>query len=116
MDCSSPRKCFAPAFSPLLVPGVDLFPAGTAGILLVVRPGDLLLPDEEEIGTFYRHLDPKTSSKRHEEKAGQCFEVGQRRRLVALLPNGVHSALSDGSFPSRSAGFFGECVKAELNR
>ncbi|CAI5962136.1 unnamed protein product [Closterium sp. NIES-64] len=55
-------------------------------VLLVVRPGDLLLPDEEEIGTFYRHLDPKTSSKRHEEEAANVLR------------------------------FFGECVKAELNR
>ncbi|CAI5937657.1 unnamed protein product [Closterium sp. NIES-64] len=55
-------------------------------VLLVVRPGDLLLPDEEQIGTFYRHLDPKTSSKLHEEEAANVLR------------------------------FFDECVKAELNR
>ncbi|CAI6004129.1 unnamed protein product [Closterium sp. NIES-64] len=59
---------------------------GHCSVLLVVRPGDLLLPDEEEIGTLYRHLDPKTSSKRHEEEAANVLR------------------------------FFGECVKAELNR
>ncbi|CAI5972831.1 unnamed protein product [Closterium sp. NIES-64] len=59
---------------------------GHCSVLLVVRPGDLLLPDEEEIGTLYRHLDPKTSSKRHEEEAANVVR------------------------------FFGECVKAELNR
>ncbi|CAI5995034.1 unnamed protein product [Closterium sp. NIES-64] len=48
-------------------------PRPHCSILLVVRPGDLLLPDEEEIGTFYRHLDPKTSSKRHEEKAANVL-------------------------------------------
>ncbi|CAI5929834.1 unnamed protein product [Closterium sp. NIES-64] len=59
---------------------------GHCSVLLVVRPGDLLLPDEEEIGTFYRHLDPKTSSKRHEEEAANVMR------------------------------FFAECAKAELNR
>ncbi|CAI5972913.1 unnamed protein product [Closterium sp. NIES-64] len=59
---------------------------GHCSVLLVVRHGDLLLPDEEEIGTFYRHLDPKTSSKRHEEEAANVLR------------------------------FLGECVKAELNR
>ncbi|CAI5933703.1 unnamed protein product [Closterium sp. NIES-64] len=58
---------------------------GHCSVLLVVRPGDLLLPDEEEIGTFYRHLDPKTSSKRHEEEAANVMR------------------------------FFAECAKAELN-
>ncbi|CAI5933304.1 unnamed protein product [Closterium sp. NIES-65] len=53
-------------------PGGPL-PGRHCSILLVVRPGDLLLPDEEEIGTFYRHLDPKTSSKRHEEKAANVL-------------------------------------------
>ncbi|CAI5983113.1 unnamed protein product [Closterium sp. NIES-64] len=59
---------------------------GHCSVLLVVRPGDLLLPDEEEIGTFYRHLDPKTSSKWHEEEAANVMR------------------------------FFAECAKAELNR
>ncbi|CAI5943905.1 unnamed protein product [Closterium sp. NIES-64] len=59
---------------------------GHYSVLLVVRPGDLLLPDEEEIGMLYRHLDPKTSSKRHKEEAANVLR------------------------------FFGECVKAELNR
>ncbi|CAI5944351.1 unnamed protein product [Closterium sp. NIES-65] len=70
---------------PLCTSGGPL-PGRHCSVLLVVRPGDLLLPDEEEIGTFYRHLDPKTSSKRHEEEAANV------RR------------------------FFGECVKAELSR
>ncbi|CAI5991662.1 unnamed protein product [Closterium sp. NIES-64] len=61
-------------------------PGRHCSVLLFVRLGDLLLPDEEEIGTFYRHLDPKTSSKRHEEEAANVLS------------------------------FFGECVKAELNR
>ncbi|CAI5957767.1 unnamed protein product [Closterium sp. NIES-64] len=61
-------------------------PGKHCSVLLFVRLGDLLLPDEEEIGTFYRHLDPKTSSKRHEEEAANVLS------------------------------FFGECVKAELNR
>ncbi|CAI5510854.1 unnamed protein product [Closterium sp. Naga37s-1] len=43
------------------------------GVLLVVRPGDLLLPDEEEIGTFYRHLAPKTSYKLHEAEAAKVL-------------------------------------------
>ncbi|CAI5469166.1 unnamed protein product [Closterium sp. Yama58-4] len=61
-------------------------PGKHCSALLVVRPGDLLLPDEEEIGTFYRHLDPKTSSKLHEEEAAKFLS------------------------------FFGEVAKAELNR
>ncbi|CAI5978613.1 unnamed protein product [Closterium sp. NIES-65] len=70
---------------PLCTDGGPL-PGRHCNVLLVVRPGDLLLPDEEEIGTLYRHLDPKTSSKRHEEEAANVLR------------------------------FFGECVKAELNR
>ncbi|CAI5996212.1 unnamed protein product [Closterium sp. NIES-64] len=57
-------------------------------VLLVVRPGDLLLPDEEEIGTFYRHLDPQ---------------------------NLLQAARGGGSQRSERR-FFSECVKAELNR
>ncbi|CAI5988629.1 unnamed protein product [Closterium sp. NIES-65] len=77
------------AFEALAIPlctGGGPLPGRHCSVLLVVRPGDLLLPDEEEIGTFYRHLDPKTSSKRHEEEAANVLR------------------------------FFGECVKAELNR
>ncbi|CAI5968300.1 unnamed protein product [Closterium sp. NIES-65] len=48
-------------------------PGRHCSVLLVVRPGDLLLPDEEQIGTFYRHLDPKTSSKLHEEEAANVL-------------------------------------------
>ncbi|CAI5522609.1 unnamed protein product, partial [Closterium sp. Naga37s-1] len=59
-------KFTEPCFD-LGLPGGPL-PGRHCSVLLVVRPGDLLLPDEEEIGTFYRHLDPKTSSKRHEEE------------------------------------------------
>ncbi|CAI5975013.1 unnamed protein product [Closterium sp. NIES-64] len=76
-------------FEALAIPlctGGGPLPGRHCSVLLVVRPGDLLLPDEEEIGTFYRHLDPKTSSKRHEEEAANVLR------------------------------FFGECVKAELNR
>ncbi|CAI5981873.1 unnamed protein product [Closterium sp. NIES-64] len=85
MDCSSPRKCFAPAFSPPPSPSPCApgecsapvrggpLPGRHCNVLLVVRPGDLLLPDDEEIGTFYRHLDPKTSSKRHEEEAANVL-------------------------------------------
>ncbi|CAI5957068.1 unnamed protein product [Closterium sp. NIES-65] len=57
---------------PLCTSGGPL-PGRHCSVLLVVRPGDLLLPDEEEIGTFYRHLDPKTSSKRHEEEAANVL-------------------------------------------
>ncbi|CAI5974340.1 unnamed protein product [Closterium sp. NIES-65] len=71
--------------TPLCTGGGPL-PGRHCSVLLVVRHGDLLLPDEEEIGTFYRHLDPKTSSKRHEEEAANVLR------------------------------FLGECVKAELNR
>ncbi|CAI5471553.1 unnamed protein product [Closterium sp. Yama58-4] len=60
-------------------------PGRHCSVLLLVRPGDLLLPDEEEPGTFCRHLDPKTSSKLHEKEAA--------------------------SFLS----FFGEAAKAQLN-
>ncbi|CAI5477063.1 unnamed protein product [Closterium sp. Yama58-4] len=70
---------------PLLTTGGPL-PGRHCCVLLVVHPGDLLLPDDEEIGTFYRHLDPKTSSKLHEAEAA--------------------------SFLS----FFGEAAKAELKR
>ncbi|CAI5969814.1 unnamed protein product [Closterium sp. NIES-65] len=76
-------------FEALAIPlctGGGPLPGRHCSVLLVVRPGDLLLPDEEEIGTFYRHLDPKTSSKRHEEEAANVLR------------------------------FFGKCVKAELNR
>ncbi|CAI5522613.1 unnamed protein product [Closterium sp. Naga37s-1] len=76
-------------FEALAIPlctGGGPLPGRHCSVLLVVRPGDLLLPDEEEIGTFYRHLDPKTSSKRHEEEVANVLR------------------------------FFGECVKAELNR
>ncbi|CAI5958997.1 unnamed protein product [Closterium sp. NIES-64] len=76
-------------FEALAIPlctGGGPLPGRHCSVLLVVRPGDLLLLDEEEIGTFYRHLDPKTSSKRHEEEAANVLR------------------------------FFGECVKAELNR
>ncbi|CAI5974244.1 unnamed protein product [Closterium sp. NIES-65] len=76
-------------FEALAIPlctGGGPLPGRHCSVLLVVRPGDLLLPDEEEIGTLYRHLDPKTSSKRHEEEAANVVR------------------------------FFGECVKAELNR
>ncbi|CAI6007344.1 unnamed protein product [Closterium sp. NIES-65] len=76
-------------FEALAIPlctGGGPLPGRHCSVLLVVRPGDLLLPDEEEIGTLYRHLDPKTSSKRHEEEAANVLR------------------------------FFGECVKAELNR
>ncbi|CAI5989974.1 unnamed protein product [Closterium sp. NIES-65] len=75
-------------FEALAIPlctGGGPLPGRHCSVLLVVRPGDLLLPDEE-IGTLYRHLDPKTSSKRHEEEAANVLR------------------------------FFGECVKAELNR
>ncbi|CAI6011969.1 unnamed protein product [Closterium sp. NIES-65] len=76
-------------FEALAIPlctGGGPLPSRHCSVLLVVRPGDLLLPDEEEIGTFYRHLDPKTSSKRHEEEAANVMR------------------------------FFAECAKAELNR
>ncbi|CAI5965584.1 unnamed protein product [Closterium sp. NIES-64] len=76
-------------FEALAIPlctGGGPLPGRHCSVLLVVRPGDLLLPDEEEIGTFYRHLDPKTSSKRHEEEAANVMR------------------------------FFAECAKAELNR
>ncbi|CAI6008806.1 unnamed protein product [Closterium sp. NIES-65] len=76
-------------FEALAIPlctGGGPLPSRHCSVLLVVRPGDLLFPDEEEIGTFYRHLDPKTSSKRHEEEAANVLR------------------------------FFGECVKAELSR
>ncbi|CAI5960810.1 unnamed protein product [Closterium sp. NIES-65] len=76
-------------FEALAIPlctGGGPLPGRHCSVLLVVRPGDLLLPDEEEIGTFYRHLDPKTSSKRHEEEAANVMR------------------------------FFVECAKAELNR
>ncbi|CAI5966573.1 unnamed protein product [Closterium sp. NIES-65] len=76
-------------FEALAIPlctGGGPLPGKHCNVLLVVRPGDLLLPDDEEIGTLYRHLDPKTSSKRHEEEAANVLR------------------------------FFGECVKAELNR
>ncbi|CAI5958784.1 unnamed protein product [Closterium sp. NIES-64] len=56
---------------------------GHCSVLLVVRPGDLLFPDEEEIGTLYRHLDPKTSSKRHEEEAANVLSFQRPCRLVA---------------------------------
>ncbi|CAI5972490.1 unnamed protein product [Closterium sp. NIES-65] len=63
-------------FEALAIPlctGGGPLPGRHCSVLLVVRPGDLLLPDEEEIGTFYRHLDPKTSSKRHEEEAANVM-------------------------------------------
>ncbi|CAI5994910.1 unnamed protein product [Closterium sp. NIES-65] len=63
-------------FEALAIPlctGGGPLPGRHCSVLLVVRPGDLLLPDEEEIGTFYRHLDPKTSSKRHEEEAANVL-------------------------------------------
>ncbi|CAI5968814.1 unnamed protein product [Closterium sp. NIES-64] len=69
-----------------LMRAASLRPPGRhCNVLLVVRTGDLVLPDEEQIGTFYRHLDPKTSSKLHEEEAANVLR------------------------------FFGEAVKAELN-
>ncbi|CAI5962644.1 unnamed protein product [Closterium sp. NIES-65] len=77
--------CFESLAIPLCTKGGPL-PGRHCSVLLVVRPGDLLLPHEEEIETFYRYLDPKTSSKRHEEEAANILR------------------------------FFGECVKAELNR
>ncbi|CAI5996241.1 unnamed protein product [Closterium sp. NIES-64] len=63
-------------FEALAIPlctGGGPLPSRHCSVLLVVRPGDLLFPDEEEIGTFYRHLDPKTSSKRHEEEAANVL-------------------------------------------
>ncbi|CAI5520936.1 unnamed protein product [Closterium sp. Naga37s-1] len=63
-------------FESLAIPlctGGGPLPGRHCSVLLVVRPGDLLLPDEEEIETFYRHLDPKTSSKRHEEEAANVL-------------------------------------------
>ncbi|CAI5993847.1 unnamed protein product [Closterium sp. NIES-65] len=48
-------------------------PGRHCSVLLVVRPGDLLLPDEEQIETLYRHLDPNTSSKLHEEEAAKVL-------------------------------------------
>ncbi|CAI5522863.1 unnamed protein product [Closterium sp. Naga37s-1] len=70
---------------PLCTAGGPL-PGRHCSVLLVVRHGDLLLPDKEQIGTFYCHLDPKTSSKLHEEEAANVLR------------------------------FFGEAVKSELNR
>ncbi|CAI5965397.1 unnamed protein product [Closterium sp. NIES-64] len=51
-------------FEALAIPlctGGGPLPGRHCSVLLVVRPGDLLLPDEEEIGTFYylAHLDPR---------------------------------------------------------
>ncbi|CAI5948293.1 unnamed protein product [Closterium sp. NIES-64] len=73
-------------FEALAIPlctGGGPLPGRHCSVLLVVRPGDLLLPDEEEIGTFYRHLDPKTSSKRHEEEAANVLSFQRPCRLVA---------------------------------
>ncbi|CAI5961798.1 unnamed protein product [Closterium sp. NIES-65] len=67
---------------PLCTGGGPL-PGRHCSVLLVVRPGDLLFPDEEEIGTLYRHLDPKTSSKRHEEEAANVLSFQRPCRLVA---------------------------------
>ncbi|CAI5533811.1 unnamed protein product [Closterium sp. Naga37s-1] len=53
--------------------GLAPLPGRHCSILLVVRPGDLLLPDEEQIETLYRHLDPNTSSKLHEEEAAKVL-------------------------------------------
>ncbi|CAI6012723.1 unnamed protein product [Closterium sp. NIES-65] len=73
-------------FEALAIPlctGGGPLPGRHCSVLLVVRPGDLLLPDEEEIGTLYRHLDPKTSSKRHEEEAANVLSFQRPCRLVA---------------------------------